>query len=264
MMRERVQRECSGRTSRERSSPHGTHDGHGIDQLRPVRSTATTPRSAGVGSGDDRSDQGALHRVGGRRGHPGCAARATDGSPRNTRCCPVRRRSESPGRPPGASSRGGPTRSSGSSGAHCGPSATWSRSASARSSSTATCCRPTAVRGTAAITGAYVALQTRCTRLVDAGTVSHAHPLTDTVAAVSVGIVDGVHARPALCRGLAGRGRYERRHDRRRALRRGAGDRGGMAVQPWRARRSAGARRRGHRRARDAAGRRARRAPPRR
>ena len=44
---------------------------------------------------------------------------------------------------------------------------------------------------TASICGAYVALHDACTRLVRAGTVA-AHPLTDSVAAVSVGIVDGV------------------------------------------------------------------------
>ena len=51
---------------------------------------------------------------------------------------------------------------------------------------------------TASICGAYVALHDACTRLVDAGTIS-THPLTDSVAAVSVGIVEGVpDARPAL------------------------------------------------------------------
>ncbi|HTU38193.1 MAG TPA: ribonuclease PH [Acidimicrobiales bacterium] len=44
---------------------------------------------------------------------------------------------------------------------------------------------------TASICGAYVALHDACTRLVDAGTIS-AQPLTDSVAAVSVGIVEGV------------------------------------------------------------------------
>jgi ribonuclease PH len=44
---------------------------------------------------------------------------------------------------------------------------------------------------TASICGAYVALHDACTRLVQAGTIS-THPLTDSVAAVSVGIIDGV------------------------------------------------------------------------
>ena len=45
---------------------------------------------------------------------------------------------------------------------------------------------------TASICGAYVALHDACTRLVQAGHASSQHPLTDSVAAVSVGIVDGV------------------------------------------------------------------------
>ena len=44
---------------------------------------------------------------------------------------------------------------------------------------------------TASICGAYVALHDACTRLVQAGTIT-THPLTDSVAAISVGIVDGV------------------------------------------------------------------------
>jgi ribonuclease PH len=44
---------------------------------------------------------------------------------------------------------------------------------------------------TASICGAYVALHDACSRLVQAGTL-RTHPLTDSVAAVSVGIVDGV------------------------------------------------------------------------
>jgi ribonuclease PH len=44
---------------------------------------------------------------------------------------------------------------------------------------------------TAAICGGYVALHDACTRLVDRGTIA-AHPLTDQVAAVSVGLIDAV------------------------------------------------------------------------
>ena len=44
---------------------------------------------------------------------------------------------------------------------------------------------------TASICGAYVALHDACTRLVQAGTI-RTNPLTDSVAAVSVGIIDGV------------------------------------------------------------------------
>src|ERR1700726_2754879 len=44
---------------------------------------------------------------------------------------------------------------------------------------------------TASICGAYVALHDACTRLVQAGTI-RSNPLTDSVGAVSVGIIDGV------------------------------------------------------------------------
>ena len=44
---------------------------------------------------------------------------------------------------------------------------------------------------TASICGAYVALHDACSRLVARGDIS-VHPLTDSVAAVSVGIIDGV------------------------------------------------------------------------
>jgi ribonuclease PH len=43
---------------------------------------------------------------------------------------------------------------------------------------------------TASISGGYVALHDACTRLIQAGMLS-AHPLTDSCAAVSVGIVNG-------------------------------------------------------------------------
>jgi ribonuclease PH len=44
---------------------------------------------------------------------------------------------------------------------------------------------------TAAICGAYVALHDACSRLIAEGEMSQ-HPLTDAVAAISVGIIDGV------------------------------------------------------------------------
>ena len=44
---------------------------------------------------------------------------------------------------------------------------------------------------TAAICGGYVALHDACTRLVDRGTLAR-HPLTDQVAAVSVGLIDAI------------------------------------------------------------------------
>ena len=64
------------------------------------------------------------------------------------------------------------------------------RSASARSTSTATSCRPTAGRAAPSITGGYVALELACRRLVDEGKLKEL-PLNGSVAAVSCGIVDG-------------------------------------------------------------------------
>ena len=70
---------------------------------------------------------------------------------------------------------------------------------------------------TASICGGYLALHDALSRLVQAGKIAE-HPLTAACAAISVGIVDGhAGARPALRRGLAGRGRHERGDDRRRA-----------------------------------------------
>ena len=97
----------------------------------------------------------------------------------------------------------------------------------------------------AAICGAYVAAQ----RALDRFGLSKA--LTGSVAAVSVGVVDGeLAARPRLLGGLERRRRPERRHDRRRPVRRGAGDRRARPVRPRAARRAARSRRRGDRGAR--------------
>ena len=73
----------------------------------------------------------------------------------------------------------------------------------------------------AAICGAYVAL--RAARSTASGSRRRS---PGSVAAVSVGVVDGeAAARPRLLRGLERRRRPQRRDDRRRPLRRGAGDR---------------------------------------
>ena len=80
---------------------------------------------------------------------------------------------------------------------------------------------------TAAITGAYVALADAVTHLRSVGALK-GEPLTGSLAAVSVGIIDGVPApRPPLRGGRARRHRHERGHDRRRQVRRGAGHRRG-------------------------------------
>ena len=98
------------------------------------------------------------------------------------------------------------------------------RSANARSTSTATCCRPTAAPAAPRSPGAYVALALACARLRADGKLERS-PLTGSVAAVSCGIVDGRRAaRPRLLRGLDRGGRRERRDDRRRRPHRGAGD----------------------------------------
>ena len=90
----------------------------------------------------------------------------------------------------------------------------------------------------AAISGAYVAAR----RALDRFGLSKA--LTGQVAAVSVGVVDGrAAARPRLLGGLDRRDRHERRHDRGRPPRRGAGDRRARAVLARAARRAARPRR---------------------
>ena len=101
---------------------------------------------------------------------------------------------------------------------------------------------------TAAITGAYVALADAVAHLRSQGALT-GEPLTGSVAAVSVGIIDGDPApRPALRGGRPRRDRHERRDDRRRQVRRGAGHGRGGGLRPRRARRAARPRREGLRR----------------
>ena len=167
-------------------------DGRAVDELRPVRFerdyTVMAPGSVLVDlRRRPRCCAPPRSRNGSRRG---CAGAARAGSRPSTRCCRARHPSAPPARPPRGSSRGAPRRSSASSPARCGPCATWWRSARCRSRSTVTPSRPTGAR-TASICGAYVALHDACTRLVQTGTI-RTNPLTDSVAAVSVGIIDGV------------------------------------------------------------------------
>ena len=85
---------------------------------------------------------------------------------------------------------------------------------------------------TAAITGAYVALADAIAHLRSTGALT-GEPLTGSVAAVSVGIIDGVPAaRPALRGGRPRRDRHERGDDRRGFLRRGPGHGRGRRVRP--------------------------------
>ena len=98
---------------------------------------------------------------------------------------------------------------------------------------------------TAAITGAYVAAHDAVSWLIGQGRIA-ASPIRDAVAAVSVGIVRRrAAARPGLHRGLRLRHRHERRHDRQRRFRRGAGHGRRRAVLARRDGRAAGAGRTG-------------------
>ena len=80
--------------------------------------------------------------------------------------------------------------------------------------STATCCEADGGTRCAAITGAFVALRLALDRLVERGDLERV-PLTDSVAAVSCGLVGGAAAAgPRLPGGLDGGGGHERRDDR--------------------------------------------------
>ena len=100
------------------------------------------------------------------------------------------------------------------------------RSASARCTSTATCCRPTAARAPRRSPAPSSPLTTRSVSWSARGNCSRRRPMRDFVAAVSVGIYRRrAGARPRLRRGLRLRHRHERRDDRRRRLHRSAGHR---------------------------------------
>ena len=75
---------------------------------------------------------------------------------------------------------------------------------------------------TAAITGAFVAAQDAVAWLMAQGRLA-ASPVRDFVAAVSVGIVEGMPLLDLEYTGQRLRHRHERRHDRQRRLRRSAG-----------------------------------------
>ena len=185
--------ESSGRRRRERRSSHGAS---GRARRRPVAAGALRPRlhgdGAGVGARHVRADQGAVHGVGRGAGpalDAGHGPRA--GSRPSTPCCP--------GSTPERASR------EAAKGKQSGRTQEIQRliARSLRAvcdlvtlgevQITVDCDALQADGGTrtASICGAYVALHDACTRLVQAGTIS-THPLTDSVAAVSVGIIDGV------------------------------------------------------------------------
>ncbi len=84
---------------------------------------------------------------------------------------------------------------------------------------------------TASITGAYVALALAMQRMVAAG-ILKTIPLTDSVAATSVGLVEGDRAAgPGLRGRLPRRSGHERGDDRRRKIRRSSGHRRRAAVR---------------------------------
>ena len=84
---------------------------------------------------------------------------------------------------------------------------------------------------TASITGAYVAVYQAMLKLMDYAGLKEL-PLFDSVAAVSVGVVDGKTVSGSGLRGgLRRRGGHERRRHRRRSPRRGTGDGRGRALR---------------------------------
>ncbi len=151
------------------------------------------------------------------------------------------RTSASAVRSPRAAPAGAPTRSSASSAVRCGPCATWCCSASARSSSTATCCRPTAAPARRRSTAPTSPCTTRSPGSCS-GASSTEHPLREACAAVSVGIVGGV---PLLDLPYVEDSTAEVDMNVVMTdvgpLHRGAGHGRGHGVQPRRARRAAGA-----------------------
>ena len=177
-------------------------DGRAPDELRDVPSSATSPTQT---DGSVLVTAGAPWCCAPRRStracRAGCGAPARAGSPPSTRCCRAPRTSASAARSPRAAPAAAPTRSSASSAGRCGRCATWSCWASGRSSSTATCCRPTVAPARRRSPAATSRCTTPLTRLVQAG----------------------VDRRPPAHRGVRRRlGRHRRRHaGARPALRRG-------------------------------------------
>ena len=110
----------------------------------PSSATSPTPPPGSV-LVSLRPDQGAVHGVGRRRRAPLDAGQGQGlGHRRVLDAAGLVGRADPAGGEGRASRPGAPRRSSASSAGRCGPCATWRRSASGRSSSTATCSRPTA------------------------------------------------------------------------------------------------------------------------
>ena len=229
-----------GQTAPERSY------GRAAGELRPADDRAgLRAHRHGLGADLDGRDARDLHRLraGGRAAlddRPG--PRLGDGRVR--RCCPPRPASASSAtstpRAPGRPHRRDPA-------ADRPLAARWSstsrRSANAPSTSTATCCRPTAARAARR----SPAPTSRCrwrARGCSAKARSSASPLTGSVAAISCGVIDGVPLLDLDYREDSTRGgRRERRDDRRGRARRAAGDGRAHAALARAPRRAAGARR---------------------
>ena len=209
-------------------------DGREPDDLRPVDVHPRLHRvRGGLGARGVRAHARAVHRL--ARGAGAAVAarqRPGAGSPPSTRCCRARRPSGSSARRPEGKQSGRTQEIQRLIGRSLR--AVTDLELIAELQITVDCDVLQADGGTrtASICGGYVALHDACSRLLAAGTIS-AHPITDTCAAISVGIVDALAApRPRLLRGRAGRGRHEHRDDGRGPVRRGAGDGRGHAVQP--------------------------------
>ena len=178
------------------------NDGRPSPQDEPTGGASTNcarPRSNGISPSSPRArcwcrwdGPGFCARPRWRSGfRRGCGGAARDGSPPSTRCFPARPASGCPARRPRASSRVGPRRSSGSSDDRCARCATWWRLGELQITVDCDVLQADGGTRTASICGAYVALHDALTRLVQKGTL-RTNPLTEAVAAVSVGVVDGV------------------------------------------------------------------------
>ena len=203
---------------------------------RRSRSSPTTSRTRTARSSITQGqDEGALHGHG-RGGHPALAPRpgARAGSPPSTRCCRRRRATASSARRRAASSRAERSRSSGLIGRAIRAVADFE--ALGERTLWLDCDVLQADGGTrcAAICGAYVAAMARARPL---------RPLAH-VPRLGRGRLGRrrrgrAAARPRLLRGLERRHRHERRDDRRRPPRRGAGDGRARPVRARDARRAA-------------------------
>ena len=168
-------------------------DGRADDELRPIKLTRDwLDHAAGSVLVEFGRHPGALRGVRlGRRAAlaQGVRPRLGDRGVRDAaRPRPTPARTASRSR---AASAGAPTRSPGSSGGRCGRSSTTRRWARTRSCSTATCSRPTAAPAPPRSPGRTSRWPTPAPTSGRKGALK-GEPLTGSVAAVSVGIIDGV------------------------------------------------------------------------